>query len=405
MFGRNNRLGARRVPRMMRPAMPIAVLYPRYDHPAIEERYASWQSQMLFRRAAGGSRVIFYEPHERADEVAADVEEPHVLVITDPHMIPSVRLGARLTEVLHETGTAAAVPVSNVAALPPQLRPPSPVYLTLRELEETMAAIEREPPSIERVTWDQSDPGAFLCRTEMLDNLQAPLREALAGREVAISKTDYVHRWSSLRGQTRFDLLDRIGTDAKSVLEFGCGEAPLGEALKKRQTCRVVGIELDPDAAAVAEKRIDAVYRGDVREIVSIMDERFDWIIGGDIVEHLDEPWSFLDDLRNVAAPGGHLLLSIPNLANASLVNDLLQGRFDYVYMGLTCVGHLRFFTRQTIADMLTIAGWTVVAIEPQDAVATPAREELMRALDAAGLPYSREDVMPTGFYVIAKNA
>ncbi len=383
--------------------MPIAVLYPRYDHPAIEERYASWQTQMLLKRGSGVSRIIFYEAAERAEDVAADVEESHVLVVTDPLLLPSPRLAERLAETLGEA--VAVVPVSNASTHPQQQRPPVPAYLTLRELQATMEIIESEPPSLERVTWDQSNPGAFLCKTEMLDNVRVPLREALAGREVAISKTNYVHRWSSLRGQTRFDLLDRIGTDAKSILEFGCGEAPLGEALKKRQKCRVVGIELDPAAAAVAEKRIDAVYRGDVREIVSIMDERFDWIIGGDIVEHLDEPWSFLDDLRNVANPGGHLLLSIPNLANASLVTDLLRGRFDYVYMGLTCVGHLRFFTRQTIADMLTIAGWTVVAIDPQDVVATPARDELLTALDRARLPYSRDDVTATGFYVIAKNA
>src|SRR6185295_594374 len=99
---------------------------------------------------------------------------------------------------------------------------------------------------------------------------------ALRGRDVAVSGNDYVHRWTSLRGQTRHDLLDLISSDAKSILEFGCGEAPLGEALKKRQRCRVVGIELDPAAAAVAKKRIDSVYRGDVREIVSILDETFD---------------------------------------------------------------------------------------------------------------------------------
>ena len=93
-------------------------------------------------------------------------------------------------------------------------------------------------------------------------------------------------------------------------------------------------------------------------------------------------------------APGGHLLLSIPNLANASIVTDLLHGRFDYAYMGLTCVGHLRFFTRQSIDDMLTIAGWTVVAITPQDAVATPAREELLRALDASGDRRTRERIV-----------
>lgn len=384
--------------------MPIAVLYPRYDHSAIEERYASWQTQMLLRRGGEGTRIIFYEPDEPAAEVAADVEAPHVLVITDPLLLPSPALGGRLREALEASGAAAVVPVVNTAGHEKQQRNPPTPYLTLRELQEAIDVLAGEAPSLERVTWDGSDPGAYVCRTEMLDGIEGPLRSVLTGRDVAISATDYVHRWSSLRGQTRHDLLARISPDAKSILEFGCGEAPLGEALKRRQKCRVVGIELDPEAAAIAEKRIDAVYRGDVREIVSIMDERFDWIIGGDIVEHLDEPWSFLADLRNVTHPGGHLLLSIPNLANASLVNDLLQGRFDYVYMGLTCVGHLRFFTRQTIADMLTIAGWTIVEIAPQDAVATPAREKLQNALSSAGLAYSREDLEATGYYVIARN-
>ena len=387
---------------MMRPDMPIAVLYPRYEHSAIEERYASWQTQMLLRRE--GARVIFYELDEPAADVAGDVEAQHTLVITDPLVVPSSNLATHLRDALEASGASAIVPVTNATQHPKQLRTPPTPYLTLRELQEAIETLSREAPSIERVTWDRTDPGAFLCRTELLDTIDGPLRDVLTGRDVAISATDYVHRWSSLRGQIRHDLLARISPDAKSILEFGCGEAPLGEALKRRQKCRVVGIELDPAAAAVAEKRIDAVYRGDVREIVSIIDERFDWIIGGDIVEHLDEPWSFLADLRNVATPGGHLLLSIPNLANASLVNDLLHGRFDYVYMGLTCVGHLRFFTRQSIEDMLTIAGWTIVEIAPQELVATPARDELLRSLEAAGIAHSRDDLTPTGYYVIARN-
>jgi 2-polyprenyl-3-methyl-5-hydroxy-6-metoxy-1,4-benzoquinol methylase len=387
---------------MMRPAMPIAVLYPRYDHSAIEERYASWQTQMLLRRNAEVSRIIFYDTDEKATDVAGDVEEPHVLVVTDPLLLPSSGLASRLRAAL--TDAAAAVPVSNVAEQPRQLRPAPVPYLTLRELQEMIERLGTEAPSVEHVVWDRSDPAAYLCATELLDRIETPLRHALTGQTVAVSATDYVHRWSSLRGQTRFDLLQRISTDARAILEFGCGEAPLGAALKERQKCRVVGIELDPAAAAVAEKRIDSVYRGDVREIVSILDEQFDWIIGGDIVEHLDEPWSFLSDLREIARPGAHLLLSIPNLANASLVNDLLHGRFDYVYMGLACVGHLRFFTRRSIEDMLAIAGWSVASIEPQEAVITPQREELLRALDAAGIPYSREDLAATGYYVIARN-
>jgi 2-polyprenyl-3-methyl-5-hydroxy-6-metoxy-1,4-benzoquinol methylase len=207
-----------------------------------------------------------------------------------------------------------------------------------------------------------------------------------------------------MRGQARLDLLDRIPPTATSLLEFGCGEAPLGAAIKARQKCRVVGVELDPRAAAVARKRIDAIYQGDVREIVSLIHERFDWIVGGDIVEHLDEPWSFLSELRRISKPGGHLLLSLPNLANVSVVNDLLRGRFDYVYMGLTCAGHLRFFTRQSIEDMLDIAGWQVESIESQPVILTPAAEELLAKLQASGTEYSRDDLLSPGYYVTAVN-
>lgn len=380
----------------------IALLYPRYDHPAIEERYASWQTQMLLKRGEEQGPLLFYDTDERASDVVADIESEYVLVVTDPHAIPPSRLGVRLRSLLGDA--VAAVPVTNQTTHPKQQRNPPAAYLTLRELQNAAEALSLQPESTERVTWDHSNPGFYLCRTETLDSIDVPLAEALTGREVVISATDYVHRWGSLRGQTRYDLLTRISPDAKAILEFGCGEAPLGEALKRRQKCRVVGIELDPEAAAVAEKRIDSVYRGDVREIVEILDERFDWIIGGDIVEHLDEPWSFLTELRRLALPGGRLLLSIPNLANASVLNDLLHGRFDYVYMGLTCVGHLRFFTRQSLEDMLTIAGWNVVEIAPQDFGPTPGREQLVNALEAAGVPFAKEELLPSGFYVIAQN-
>jgi SAM-dependent methyltransferase len=384
--------------------MSPAVLYPRFDHPAIEERYASWQSQMLLR-AGGDIEFAVYDAEEPASFAAAGLESDHVLVVTDPLLLPPAKLVTRLRELLvHTSSVVAALPVSNEAENDAQRRAASP-YLTLRELQQVTAELQSRGADGEVVKWDGADPAAYLCRTAWLETIDDTPRHALAGRDVVLSPADYVHRWSSLRGQTRTDLLARIAPDAKSILEFGCGEAPLGAALKQRQKCRVVGIEIDPRAAAVARKRIDDVYCGDAREIVSLIKEKFDWIIGGDIVEHIDEPWSFLSDLRKVAAPGGHLLLSIPNIAHAAVVSDLIRGRFDYVYMGLTCVGHLRFFTKRTIEEMLSIAGWTVVEIAPQETVVTRGREELLAALTAARIPHSKEDLVPAGYYVIARNS
>jgi SAM-dependent methyltransferase len=384
------------------PRMSIAVLYPSFDHPAVEERYASWQTQMLLRRDS--DELWTYDPEEPASYAVAPVKSEHVLVITDPILMPPARLGARLREALAGSDAAAALPISNEADNPLQRRGPAQPYLTLRELQSVTAEMQRGFGERERIQWDKSDPAAYLCRTEFLDGIDHIARRALTGCDVILSTSDYIHRWSSLRGQTRLDLLARVGTEARNVLEFGCGEAPLGAALKQRQRCRVVGIELDPKAAAIARKRIDDVYCADVREVVAILDEQFDWIIGGDIVEHLDEPWSFLSDLRRVAAPGGHLLLSLPNIANAAIISDLIRGRFDYVYMGLTCVGHLRFFTRRSIEDMLTIAGWSIVSVEPQEVVSTAGREELIATLTASRASFSKEDLLPAGYYVVARN-
>src|SRR5579859_7861949 len=315
----------------------IAVLFPRFDHDAIEERYASWQSQMLLRREPD-VEFAFYDPGDPSSTASGLVESAYALVITDPLLVPPPALAARLRDVLERTPEAvAAVPVSNEAAHPQQKRSPAAPYLTLNELERVMAEMQTSEEAAERVVWDGSDPGAYLCRTDLLDTIRETPRRALAGREVVISSADYAHRWIVMRAEIRDDLLPFVPLDAKSVLEIGCGEGALGGAIKQRQKARVVGIELDKQAAAIARKRMDDVFCGDVLEILSIVQEKFDCIIGSEIVEHVVDPWALLGDLRRIAKPGGRLVLSVPNIAHASVINDLLHGRFDYTYVGLTC--------------------------------------------------------------------
>jgi 2-polyprenyl-3-methyl-5-hydroxy-6-metoxy-1,4-benzoquinol methylase len=380
----------------------LGVLFPRFDHPAIEERYASWQSQMLLRE--GGLELAFYDPEEPASYAIDGIASEMVLVVTDPLLVPPARLAARLRDALAlAPGAKAALPVSNEAENPAQRRPPAAPYLTLRELQEMTARMQARPRDDDRVKWDGSDPAAYLCHGSLLDECDEIPRRALAGREVVLSTNDYAHRWIPMRAELRSDLLPYIPADARSIIELGCGEAPLGAAIKARQKARVAGIELDPQAAAVARKRIDAVYNGDVRYVVSILDETFDVIIASEIIEHLDDPWSLLAELRRIATPGGRLIMSIPNVAHASLVGDLLAGRFDYTYIGLTCAGHLRFFTRRSLEEMLSIAGWRVESMTPQR-VPSASAEELLRRLDAAGIAHAREELLATGYTVVARS-
>src|SRR5581483_9374170 len=137
-------------------AMPgsPSILYPRFDHPAIEERYASWHTQLLLR--AGGGDLVFYDPEEPASLAAAEVASDDVLVVTDPLVVPPRNLAQRLGEVLDATGAAAALPVTNEPENDKQRGTPVSPYLTLRELQDVASDMQKRPDHVERVKWDRS---------------------------------------------------------------------------------------------------------------------------------------------------------------------------------------------------------------------------------------------------------
>src|SRR5213083_1961691 len=68
----------------------VSVLFPHFDHAAIEERFASWQARTRFRD--GGADILPYAPGDRACDVAGEVESTHVVVVTDPLLLPSKNL-------------------------------------------------------------------------------------------------------------------------------------------------------------------------------------------------------------------------------------------------------------------------------------------------------------------------
>lgn len=383
----------------------LSVIFPTHTHLAIEERYAAWQSELMLRRAARGATWLKADLQAEAADLLSNVNSEFTLIVTTPLILPPSGLLEHLRSALTGTDAVAALPVLNITTAPRQHEPPDRLYLTLRQLEDVAAAYAAGDPDLRSIQWqDDDDPTVALVRTSHLKSFRGPLLKALNGQRVVITRKAYVHRFAEHRAQLRLDLLERIDPAAGSVLEFGCGEGGLGEALKQRQSCRVVGVELDAAAARIAETRLDAVHQGDVRDVIARLDEKFDFVVGGDILEHIDDPWIFLENLRRVVRPGGQLLLSLPNVSAWPIVADLLQGRFDYVYMGILCAGHIRFFTKQTVRDMLEISGWTEVALTDQYHFPSADYDKLERALMDGGVAHSRADLLPTGHYVLARS-
>src|SRR5277367_2464355 len=57
------------------------------------------------------------------------------------------------------------------------------------------------------------------------------------------------------------DLLERIPSGARLILDVGCGSGILGSEIKRRNpAAQVLGVEVDPAPAATAATRLDRVF-------------------------------------------------------------------------------------------------------------------------------------------------
>lgn len=167
----------------------------------------------------------------------------------------------------------------------------------------------------------------------------------------------------SYSANLRKDLLNYIDCSKENLalLETGCAMGANFTYIKalnpKAELC---GIELCDGAAYFAKKHAD-VCSADLEKIeVPEWDNKFDYIIMGDIIEHLIDPWSALKKLKVMLKSGGCIIASIPNIMNAVTMYHILSGKFTYEESGVLDKTHMRFFTKYEIEKMFNDCGYDI---------------------------------------------
>ncbi|MFI0819731.1 class I SAM-dependent methyltransferase [Streptomyces sp. NPDC021098] len=162
---------------------------------------------------------------------------------------------------------------------------------------------------------------------------------------------------------------------AATVLDIGCGDGTAAAtALPFLRGHRLIGVDWSQDALRRAAHRLPAVVRGELDHGgLPFADGSADACVFSEVVEHLVDPDTALDELRRVLRPGGHLLLSTPNLAawyNRGLLLAGVQPVFSEVSLrgihgrpGRDVVGHLRLYTARALRGFLTASGFEVVRL------------------------------------------
>src|SRR5262249_11276316 len=134
----------------------------------------------------------------------------------------------------------------------------------------------------------------------------------------------------------------------------------------------------DPERAAVAAAHCERLILADLDRQLPTLGDRFDAIVYADVLEHLADPLRVLRELNASLAPGGQVVISIPNVAHLWVRLSLLAGRFEYRDRGILDRDHLRFFTQRSLQSLLTAAG---LAIVRQTVTPVPIFEVVPRAV------------------------
>ena len=88
---------------------------------------------------------------------------------------------------------------------------------------------------------------------------------------------------------------------------------------------------------------------------------KFDLILALDVLEHLADPQSVINDLVARLTEGVRIIVSLPNVSHLSVIAGLaLRREFEYRDAGILDRTHLRFFTEKSAVRLLRQSGLSV---------------------------------------------
>ncbi|MCK9896580.1 bifunctional 2-polyprenyl-6-hydroxyphenol methylase/3-demethylubiquinol 3-O-methyltransferase UbiG [Frankia sp. AgB32] len=158
------------------------------------------------------------------------------------------------------------------------------------------------------------------------------------------------------------DLLELIDIRPGRALDCGCGAGDNARLLRERGW-RVTGVTIDTSERAAAGRECEQVELADLAHGLPFApDGSYQLVLLSHILEHLADPVPLLAEARRVLAPGGRILVALPNVLHYRQRAQFVLGRFEYTDTGLMDATHLRFYTVDSARRLLADGGLRIVA-------------------------------------------
>lgn len=134
------------------------------------------------------------------------------------------------------------------------------------------------------------------------------------------------------------------------LLEMGCAYGFFLDLAKRYWD--VTGVDVAPDVIAALKKRSShTVHCGDI-SLLDLAISHYDWTVGWDMIEHVDEPRRVVRRCFDLLRPGGYLAFTTGD------VSSWAARLCGHHWRLLTPPSHLTFFSKEGMRKMLRTEGF-----------------------------------------------
>ena len=161
------------------------------------------------------------------------------------------------------------------------------------------------------------------------------------------------------------DRITRVVTPPGPIADLGCGPGAHTLALARRGY-HVFGVDGSPRMVEVARSRaardkIEATFHvHDVSAPLPFADASLGGVLAILVIQHLQQPETFIGDIRRCLHPGGHLLMAAPARSATPLSSSSMYWRVRAA-CAQRVPGCVRFYDTDSIRELLAVQGFTVI--------------------------------------------
>jgi len=181
--------------------------------------------------------------------------------------------------------------------------------------------------------------------------------------------------------------INALGKNPVRILDVGCATGSLLAFLRQRGW-ETTGVEINEIQAEYGKRERKLDVRKEPLEKIHFSDGYFNAVIASHLIEHLNNPASFVAEVYRILADGGRFFVTTPNIAGFQA--RLFKGKWRSAIFD-----HLYLFSVKTLTRLLREKGFAIEKIAVWGGLAKgSAPDKVKRLFDKAAKRFGFGDVM-----------